>query len=325
MKKLLQISVILSILCSCEIDITDEFKNTPNLFVVSGQIVAGEVPRINLSKTITLVEFDTLRYINDAHLEIKKNNSLFVLDPEEEGFYKNGNLVPGPGDLLSLDCSGEGMPPASIAIRVPEYPQITNITFLVDSAYDFSLEVEFEDPVSTLDHYTFYLSGWRREIVHHHDSETEEEWIDTSQVYVNYSIWILDPVMEYTGDGPRNFQHYDLSQAWGSSFHFSDKEINGKSHTLTGKGSLFRIYNDTIPEIHVHIIKKDVHYFNFISSYIHYDPYPDQDFIQPIQGYSNIEGGFGLLTAESRIVDTIDVSEWYNDPDFQALVNPVPQ
>lgn len=324
MKKLLQISVVLSILCSCEINITDEFKDTPNLFVVSGQIVAGEAPRINLSKSITLVEFDTLRYINDARLEIKKNNSLFVLDPEEEGFYTNENLVPGPGDLLSLDCSGEDMPPASIAIRVPEYPQITNIRFMVDTAYDFSLEVEFKDPASTLDYYTFYLSGWRREINFGHDSETGDEWRDTSKVYLPYYVRILDPVMEYTG-GPSNFDYYDLSQASGQFFHFSDKEINGKSHTLTVKSSLFRIYNDTIPEIHVHMIKKDVHYFNFISSYIHYDPYPDQDFIQPIQVYSNIEGGFGLLTAESRVVDTIDVSAWYNDPDFQALVNPNPQ
>jgi len=322
MKRLLQISISLSILCSCEIDITEEFKDTPNLFVVSGQVVAGESPCINLSKTSTIVEFDTLRYINDALLEIKNNKRMFVLDPAEEGFYFNEELIPEPGDLLSLECSGEDMPPASIAIRVPEYPQISDISFSVDTNYAFTLEVDLEDPASTLDHYTFYLSGWSREVAHEHDSETGEERVDTSQVYVAYSVNILDPVMEYTG-GPSRFSHYDLNAPWGSYFHFSDKEINGRSHTLSANGHLRRIYNDTIPEIHVHMIKKDVHYFNFISSYIHYDPYPDQDFIQPVQVYSNIEGGFGLLTAESRVVDTVDVSEWFDDPGFLLSLNPI--
>ncbi len=59
-----------------------------------------------------------------------------------------------------------------------------------------------------------------------------------------------------------------------------------------------------------------------MESYINYDPYPAQDFLQAVQVYSNIEGGFGLFTAESRVVDTIDLSEWYHDPDFLDYMNP---
>jgi hypothetical protein len=70
------------------------------------------------------------------------------------------------------------------------------------------------------------------------------------------------------------------------------------------------------------MVKRDQHYFKFIESYINYDPYPEQDFFQSVQVYSNIDGGFGLFTAESRVVDTIDLSEWFNDPDFLELMNP---
>lgn len=324
MKKLIQISFILSILCSCEVNVTDKFRDQQNLFVVSGQVVAGEAPLINLSRTIIMTEMDTLLYLYETQLEIGKNDSSYVLDPIGEGFYFNDALIPVPGDVLSLECSGEGLPTASIVTTVPEIPQVRDIQFRVDDAFDFTLEVSIEDPAATLDHYTFYLSGWRREIVHHHDMDTGEDWIDTSNVYMTYHVRILDPVMEYTG-GPRNFNHYDLSEPAGEYFHFSDRQINGMSHTLTIRDNLRYIYNDTIPEIHVHMIKKDVHFFNFIDSYIHYDPYPDQDFLQPVQVYSNIEGGFGLLTAESRVVDTIDVSDWYNDPDFLDYLNPVSQ
>ncbi len=321
MKRLIYISLILSVLCSCEVDITDKFRDQQNLFVVSGQVVAGEVPRINLSRTITMTEVDTLLYLNEARLEIGKNDSKYVLDPIGDGFYLNEDLVPEPGDLLSLECSGEGLPQASIRTTVPEYPQVTDIQFHVDDAYQYTLEVSIEDPASTLDHYSFYITGWSREIVHHHDRDTGEEWVDTSNVFMAYDLNIVDPVMEYTG-GPRQFSFYDLSEPWGQYFHFSDRQINGTKHTLTVSENLRFFYNDTIPEIYVHVVKRDVHYFNFIESYIHYDPSPEQDFFQAVQVYSNIEGGFGLLTAESRVVDTLDLAEWYYDPDFLDLMNP---
>lgn len=321
MKKLIYISVVLSVLCSCEVDVTDKFRDQQNLFVVSGQVVAGEAPRINLSRTITMAEVDTLLYLNEAQLEIGKNDHTFVLDPIGGGFYLNEDLVPQPGDILSLECSGEGLPQASISTTVPEYPQVTDLQFQVDDAFDFTLELSIEDPASTLDYYTFYIMGWTMEIVHHHDRDSGEDWVDTSNIFMAYDLRIIDPVMEYTG-GPRQFNFYDLSEPWGQYFHFSDRQINGTKHTLTVSENLRFLYNDTIPEIYVHVVKRDVHYFNFIESYIHYDPYPEQDFFQAVQVYSNIDGGFGLLTTESRVIDTIDLSQWFQDPDFLERINP---
>ena len=315
MKKLIYISAVLSVLCSCEVDVSDQFRDQQSLFVVSGEVVAGEAPQINLSQTITMAEVDTLLYLNEAQLEMGKNEHSFVLDPIGEGFYLNEDLVPEPGDIISLECSGEGLPDASISTRVPEYPQVRDIQFQVDDVFDFTLELSIEDPASTLDYYTFYIKGWKREVVHHYNFDTDEFWIDTSNIFRAYDIWISDPVMEYTG-GPREFNIYDLSEPWGQYFHFSDQQINGTNHTLTVSNNLAYLYNDSIPEIYVHVVKKDHHYFNFIESYIQYDPFPAQDFLQAVQVYSNIDGGFGLLTTESRVIDTIDLSEWYSDPDF---------
>jgi len=321
MKRLIYITVVLSALCSCEVDVSDEFRDQQNLFVVSGEVVAGEAPRINLSRTITMAEVDTLLYLNEAQLEMGKNDHSFVLDPIGEGFYLNEDLILEPGDVLSLECSGEGLPDASISTRIPEYPLVTDIQFQVDDAFNFTLELSIEDPASVLDYYTFYIMGWSREIVHNYNFDTDEFLIDTSNIFRAYNIWISDPVIEYTG-GPRQFNFYDLSDPWGQYFHFSDKQIDGTKHSLTVRNNLARIYNDSIPEIYVHVVKKDQHYFSFIESYIQYDPFPAQDFLQAVQVYSNIDGGFGLLTTESRVIDTIDLSEWYSDPEFLEHMNP---
>lgn len=317
MKKLLYIYIFLSCLCSCEVDVTDEFRDQQNLFVVSGKVVSGEAPRINLSRTITMAEVDTLLYLNNAFLEIRKNDDPYVLSPEGEGFYRNESLIPEPGDELSLQVSGDELPEASLLTIVPDMPGVQEILFEVDEDFNYSLDVIFEDPASTNDYYSFYVLGWIKEIVHHHNWDTGQEWIDTTHVFLAHPLQIFDPVLEYTG-GPRRFEYYDLSEPRGQYFHFSDQDINGQEHTLEVTGSLYHLYNDTIPEIYVHMVKRDAHYYNFVKSYINYDPYPEQDFIQPVPVYSNIEGGFGLLTVESRLVDTIDLSEWFSDPDFLA-------
>ena len=177
----------------------------------------------------------------------------------------------------------------------------------------------FEDPASTEDYYELYLAGWRTDISHHyHNGELIS--VDTNTVYRSYTVMNLDPVMEYEGSFG-NYEAYDLDMPRGQEFVFSDQQINGMDHTLSVNSSLLWTYNDSIPELYVHLVKKDVHFYNFISTYMHYDPYPDQDFLQPVQVYSNIENGFGLLTAESMVVDTIDLSQWYYDPDFLELVN----
>ena len=314
MKKIFHIALVVSILCSCEVDVSDKFSDQQNLFVVSGQVIAGEAPRINLSRTITMAEVDTLLYLNDAIMDISLGEDSYIMDPAGDGFYQNENLIPEAGGELILYCTGEGLPPATVSLTIPEYPRVTDIRLQVDDAYNFTLDVDIEDPAHTMDYYSFYLSGWRKEVIHSYDWETEEETVDTSNVFRIYDVRIHDLVIEYTG-GPRQFEFYDLSEPGGQYFHFSDKLISGSKHTLTVNDNLRYFYNDSIPEIYVNIIKRDDHYFRFLESYIHYDPYPAQDFLQAVQVYSNVDGGFGLLTSESRVVDTLYVSEWYEELD----------
>lgn len=320
MKRLMHISLFLLALCSCEVDVTDEFRNQQPLFVVSGQFVAGEVPRINLSKTITMTTLDSLMLLDNALVEIGRGDQTYLLGGEGKGCYRNENLVPEPGDELILQCSGEGLPAASVQTKIPELPVVRGMEFRVDENFDFYLDLHIEDPASTEDYYEFYLSGWRKEISHHYE-EGELVLVDTSTVYQNYRVRMLDPVMEYEGSYG-NYEAFDMDNPFGSHFIFSDVQINGTDHTLSVTSNLMWTYNDSIPVLYVHLVKKDVHFYNFISTYMHYDPYPDQDFMQPVQVYSNIENGFGLLTAESRVVDSIDLSQWYNDPEFQELLNP---
>ena len=106
-------------------------------------------------------------------------------------------------------------------------------------------------------------------------------------------------------------------------FIFSDKELNGESYNLSIKFSLLNSYNDSIPEVNIVFERRDKHLIEFLKAMERYEPNPDIEisFMQPVHLYSNIEGGFGLVYALSEYKYTIDVSEWYNDPEFLERIN----
>ena len=47
-----------------------------------------------------------------------------------------------------------------------------------------------------------------------------------------------------------------------------------------------------------------------------YNPNPDLPIVQPVQIYSNIEGGMGLLFSAEEARWTVDMSSYYSDPGF---------
>ncbi|PID93312.1 MAG: hypothetical protein CSA96_00165 [Bacteroidetes bacterium] len=322
MKKLFVLSVLLLMLFACEVDITDEFRRQQALFVVSGRVVAGKSPRINLSKTVTMTVLDSLVLLDAATVKIERAGRDYELFSLGKGCYENELLSLAPGDDFRLSCSGEGLPEATVSSRVPGLPVVNRLDFEVDDDYHFSLELCLQDPPGSKDYYEFYLSGWRRELVHHHGTNGTESYDDTLVSCRPHMIQLLDPFIEFR-DAYDGYESYELEHAYGERFVFSDARINGREHKLTVEGSLLEIYSDSIPQVYVNLVKKDVHFYNFISTYQYYDPYPEQDFFQPVQVYSNIENGFGLLIAESPHIDTIDLSEWVNDPEFLDLLPPL--
>ncbi|MEZ5069570.1 MAG: DUF4249 family protein [Bacteroidales bacterium] len=312
--------VLLVFLVSCEEDITDQFAHSENQFVISGRVVAGQSPLINLTRGSSIIAADTLLYLNNAQMELRRGNDLYQLAPKGRGFYGNAEFLPASGETLVLTCSGEGLTDAGVVLEIPAAPSVHDLDFQVDENLAFTLEITLDDPAGSDDFYGFFLSGWRRQTVRTIDQETGIERTDTSQIYLKYGISLQDPIIKYTG-GPRGFSSYDPT-SWNSGpFYFSDMEIDGSSHRLMARGNLNQLYNDTIPELHVTLLKHDVHFFRFLESFMHYDPMPDQDFLQKVQVYSNIEGGFGLVTAEAPWRDTIDLSPWFSDPDFQEGLN----
>ncbi len=325
MKNAIIIAALTIICFSCEKNITEEFSKTnqPKI-ALSGEIIALENPMVNLSRTITMTDLDTVVFLNNAIVEIESGDDVYLMNSIGNGYYLTEEFVAQPGETYTVSCSVSELPSASASVRVPELPALSNLTYTVDEDYVMHFTVDIDDPADLDDYYAFYFLGWGREINHQHYFDSLV--IDTTTVFKYYSLFMEDPVMEYTGSWRRNsFYETDENGAFGSTFYFTDKLFIGASYQLSVDMDLRRTYNDSIPEIEFNFIKRDEYFFNYFKSILRNNTSSgidsDLPIMQPVHVYSNIDGGFGLLTASSRYSQTIDMSEWYDDPDFIDYLN----
>lgn len=284
---------------------------------LSGEISALTNPLVNLSRTITLLDLDSVYFLDEASVELLTENDSYSMTSIGNGYYRAEGFLTQAGETYTINCSANNLPPASATIYVPELPDMSSLTYSVDEEFIMHLSLNIADPAELDDYYSFFLAGWQTQHRYSYDSERIET-IDTMIVYGKYHINMRDSVMEYT-EGYRSFNEVDDNNRWGSEFFFSDRLINGSSYQLSIDISLLNTYNDSIPEIEFHFNKRDEHFFSYFISLMRYDPYPDLPVMQPVHIYSNIDGGFGLLTGSAKFTYVIDASEWYEDPNFLEL------
>ncbi|MCF8225232.1 MAG: DUF4249 domain-containing protein [Bacteroidales bacterium] len=308
--------IILGIgLVSCEREISDEFtEEVGNTFVLSGMISGGEYPRVNVSETIGLLEEDSVKHLNDAMVEANYHSDSYFLKNLGGGEYI-GEVIIEPGDSIQISCTGNDLPEATVSLKVPELPVISDFSYFIDSTYNLHIEMDLIDPSDSKDFYNIRSEGINRHIEYYNGLDDKEP--DTTFSHGFYTTILHDSIADYlANDGGRFHEVYSGATAAGRIVYFTDEGFNGKTQHLYIELSLVYTYNDSIPEIKFQVAKTDENIFSFIESYIRYDPNPDIEIIQPAKIYSNIENGFGLLLSESKRTYIIDVEDVYTDPDF---------
>lgn len=328
MKRILLLFITI-FLFSCETDITDTFIiNQEKKLVLVGELIDGASPSFNLTRTVNMLEEDTILVVDDALLELVFENDTLVMRNTGEGNYVIDDFIVEAGQRYFILGSREGFDDISVDIKVPEIPEY-ELNYTVTENYVLECNNIIMDSPDFGDNYSICVSGWKRRISH--DYENDVEIIDTSNIYDTFHMNFWDSVPEYresynhfetVNDG--EYDNYSRGKAY-----FSDRQFNGQNYEFYLGFGLKYIYNDTIPVITMTVEKLDSNMINFISSYVsYYSSLYGNDFIdsefpltQPVHLYSNVNGGFGYVFAKSSVSVDIDVSEWYNDPDFLDQLN----
>jgi len=312
-------------LFSCEKEIYFRGDEIKTKLVLNGFLAPDSIVKINLSESKFFLDDNWVyNYINNAKVDLwKDGNKIESLSNVEEGFYI-GTYIPKIGDNIKITASCEGfeMIECSTEIVIPTpIISVDTVNYKEEKQYNGYYS---EDGIFLIDSLSYYLSINTDIFIKFQDPKDIPNYYDL-MIYLNINFANKEKIVY-----PLRFFSDDLVFQTGNDFNFLD-DNNHLNSTLfsdelfDGKEYKLKIKSDYWSGIYIKENLSDPHYgapaftsmeisFELQSlSYSYYmyrktleAHYNLNDFIEffsePVQIYSNIKGGIGILGSYSKSV-----------------------
>lgn len=288
--------MLLGSLTSCEKEIPFDAEVSEPKLVLNSLFTSDSVWKVHVSQSLSVLDTGQLDRVLDAMVTIDDGvGNQVTLQHQGEGIYEAATEMPAPSQTYTITASAPGYEQVNASDAIPGAVQIvsldTNLRYNPDSTLSLDIELTFNDPsgernfymIEMLESYTFIFGT---------DTISEE--------YPGYLV-CTDPNIEtdnsFSGGGFENYYEYIL---------LKDAAFDGQSYTI--KFSIEELYID--PQFEnkytLSLVASSEAFFNYRRSYQAFINTQGNPFAQPVQVYSNVEGGHGIFAGGAREVWVIE-------------------
>jgi len=319
--KLILIIVLMAGLTACEKEILYEDIAPEPLLVVNGIQHVGEPARLSVEKSSFYITTETDFRVKDVHVDLYVNGvfkealqvrdsmimeTYWVYDPETDEsheeerpsyayVYCEGEYLLCEGDALRFEVSSSEFDEVAVAeTTIPYAPNVISFdTIRVETSDDglstiyFSLKID--DPAGD-DYYNLCPQGG---LSHFETSDP---------VFADFmNIVHVDDLFggsDYYGRGAYNM--------------FNDAYFDGSQYALSMSSIVYPDESYYYKPLVMEVTRVDYSLYQFAKSYSNYDYSDDLIalFTEPIQVYSNVQNGVGVVCSQSRpVIMEIDLRE----------------
>ncbi len=298
MKNIIVYILAIATLSSCEKVIPFTGEVTQPKLVVNSLFDAENSWNVHISQSLSVIDTGNLSIVENASVLIKDNqdNIIETLLYDSMGRY-SGSAFPQLGQNYRIEVSAPGFNSVSSENNLPSPITISNVdtsTTYINSEQRFEMSVTINDPSGISNYYliSVHAGGWFEEEFWNGNSWS----IDT--VFYDFTVPILvdDPTFENYG-----------SNRWENKGIFTDITFDGQTKTID-----IAIDSESVEakptdldffEVRIYNITQAAYLYN--KSYDLYMNASGNPFAQPVQVYSNIDGGFGLFAGSQLNVFSI--------------------
>ena len=319
--KLILIIVLMAGLTACEKEILYEDIAPEPLLVVNGIQHVGEPARLSVEKSSFYITTETDFRVKDVHVDLYVNGvfkealqvrdsmimeTYWVYDPETDEsheeerpsyayVYCEGEYLLCEGDALRFEVSSSEFDEVAVAeTTIPYAPNVISFdTIRVETSDDglstiyFSLKID--DPAGD-DYYNLY------------PQEGLSHFTTSDPVFADFmNIVHVDDLFgesDYYGRGAYNM--------------FNDAYFDGSQYALSMSSIVYPDESYYYKPLVMEVTRVDYSLYQFAKSYSNYDYSDDLIalFTEPIQVYSNVQNGVGVVCSQSRpVIMEIDLRE----------------
>lgn len=294
MKNIFLLFVIIVAIFSCK-DKEIEFHGdeAKTLLVLSSNFSTDSIIKIYVSKSYSVIKTKPKNIINGDNTKIILKDDTGRLIPLSYSNKINAFVAkekPKQGHKYTVEAVSKGLESASAVVEIPKEVEIKNTQLIYNSSDDYSerseIKISFVDPKEN-NYYKLTLYK-------------KTEMLSNDYLVVEYKS--KDQIFRNSYSGIGNIKE-DEDIKIGV---FNDEMFNGKEKSISINCFSYDL-NLSFDKVYVklEVISKD--YFLFLKSFSQYLDTDDSPFTEPVQIWSNVVNGAGIIGASSPY--TIEIKD----------------
>ncbi len=308
-KKILYfILAILSLIMGCEKIVDIDIPDSEKKIVVNGLINPDNIVRVNISRSLSVLESDNYVFLEKAKVrffenDIEQNELVYT----ESGYYSLPNFYPSAGSNYRIEVESDGLQSVSAMTALKEpisFSEIDTTTILSEWGEEkLKLSFSILDPS---DENFYALAIYATERVFDYYTNELLDSLYTYPIYFNFL---------QNGDGGIQDMLIDENASinYNQKVFFTDQLFNGKEFNIDlslYKYGFYRQDNPTTLEIQVEHVSKE--YYLYAASITKYEQNDGNPFAEPVSVYTNVSKGLGLFSAFSIASRQINMDQGAN-------------
>jgi|GEM_PF-370142 len=289
MRKLLYLLLVLSLVSCLKKEIPFEGKDAKSLLVLSSTFSTDSLMKVYLSPTKSVVGKDVkIDLLTDRQASVDvydgDNVESLIYDADKKAFV--GLKKATEGKKYTIKAIADGLDDVEASVFVPTVVEITNVSifenYRSDSYEDRRFRFSFKDPEAK-NYYKVSLFSTYKEV--------------NVSKFQTVEFTSKDDVFKGKSDGIGDSFEDEYSNRFGV---FTDDFIGGKDYTIELNLASYNLstYADDF-KLYVSLQSISEDYYLFLKSYELQLEAGDSPFSEPVQIWSNVEGGAGIAAAYS--------------------------
>lgn len=288
----LTLTLFLASLGGCEKEIPFEADTEKPKLVLNSLFTTDSVWAVHLSSSRSVLDNNDLGPVAGAAVIIQDDagNTLSSLTYQGDGLYAADSLRPVPNQTYVVQAAASGFDPISASDAIPGAVQIisldTTFTYTQDSTLNLDIAVTFADPGGVENYYMIEL--WQ--------TFTYVELGDTETFTYPVGLTTTDPNVDQEGGFDNTFPYILMR----------DANFDGQNYRLEFTVEGFFFDKDLAPTANLNLLSSSAAFYNYRRSFFAYQNVDGNPFAQPVQVFSNVDGGFGIFAGGVREIWEIE-------------------
>lgn len=302
-KYILTFITLLILFSNCFKKIDINVPDQEQKVVINGIFASDSTLIINISKTVGINDpAQFLPRISDAVVKLYKNG-IYVEDLiyKKDGSYISASIIKA-NENYSLVITADGKT-FNVDIQMPTKKKFKELSFIKYDTVNnyYKLHLKFDDSISK----NYYMINGYLMLPYTFYGDTGQ--ID-SVTFVYNSIYFES----FSDQDPYFKNPVSIYPYIDNSFMFNDELFNGNTFDLTFKLSNFfyvdtSMFNIDSLTLFFKLIQIDENIYNYFISYNKYRSSNGNPFVEPVNVFSNIEGGIGTVGGMSITLDSLKI------------------